>query len=409
LTPNTLLGIILLYMATIVGSGVSTKLDSFSAGKEAAAISYYQLDKYNPNVIISFISTIFNPQEVIRGIHSVIKEAPLIGCSSVASILTSGVFRNSVSVFTISSDSITFSCGAVDEAAKNPRTISYAAASEASNSIKAEKQAYLMFSDGVLGINRTDILRGAQELFGTNFPIIGGPATDNLAFQKTYQYLNNNVYLNAISGLLISGKISVGVGKGIGCQPIGRPHKITKAKSNIIKEIDKKVAIEIYEEYFEKSFEELIKEGIAKLGIMYPLGMRESKEKKDYIIRAPLKVGDDGSLILSAEMPEGENVSLMFGDSNLLLESTKDAAMNAVKDIKNKTIKFVIVFSDIGRFQLLKKDAQKEIEIIRSVIGKNIPILGCYTCGEYVPYEKNGITSQFYFNNQAISVAAFSE
>lgn len=394
-------------MPTLIGSGVSTKLNSFIAGKEAATSAYYQLGTQNADIIITFISTIFEQEEVIKGIRSVMKNPPLIGCSSAGSILTSGSFKSSVSVFTINSDSISFSYGMADEIEKNPRLAGHKATMNASRSIKntVKKQLYIMLYNGLSG-NGTDILRGAQEVIGTSFPIIGGSAIDDLYFQKTYQYFGNNIYTDSIIGLLIGGNITIGIGKSSGWLPIGQRHRITKAKHNVIKEIDKKIAVEIYEEYFEKTFEEFKKEGIAKLGINYPLGI---KGKKDYLIRTPIKVEDNGSLVLNAEISEGEEISLMIGDKNMVLDSVKEACLEAMKNIKNQKIKFATVFSNIGRLQLLRKEAQKEIEIIKNILGTNIPLIGCYTYGEYGPFEIYDAKGQSYFNNQSISIAVFSE
>ena len=108
-------------------------------------------------------------------------------------------------------------------------------ASEKLKDIK--RQFFIIFSEAMLG-NITDVLRGAQEILGTSFPIIGGASIDNLQFQNTYQYFDNNIYTDAAIGLLVNGNIKIGVGNAHGWQPIGKPHKITKASSNIIEEID---------------------------------------------------------------------------------------------------------------------------------------------------------------------------
>lgn len=392
-------------MTTEIGIGVSTRLDSFAAGKEAATNAYYQLERRIPNIIIVFISTIFNQGETIKGIRSIIKETPLVGCSSAGSLTSSGSFRDSVSVCAISSDSISFSCGIGNEVSKNPRLAGSEAAKAARHFSKLKNitnQVYIMFSDGLSG-NGGNVLRGTQEFLGTGFPIIGGCATDNLQFRKTYQYLNNNIYTDSTVGLLLSGNINIGIGNAHGWQPIGRPHKITKAKSNIVKEIDRKKAVELYEEYLSKSSDELKRETIANLGCSYPLGM-QIKEKKEYLIRLPLEIGDNGSLMLTSEIPEEAYISLMIGDRNLVLDAAKKACLDALKNIKKPRIKFAIVFSDVARLKLLKKDSQKEVEIIKDILGTDVPFFGCYTCGEYAPIE-----GQSCFHNQTVSVAVFSE
>ena len=384
-------------MSTIIGTGISTKLDSFAAGKEAALNAYYQIGKTNPGIIIVFISTIFDQDIAIKGVHSIIKDTPLIGCSSIGAISTHGSCIDSVTVFIISSDSIRFSYGTGRDISKNPRLAGHNAAKQASNSRHNPKHAYIMLSDSLAG-NNADVLRGSQEVFGTGFPIIGGGACDKSCFRKTCQYMDNEIRTDSVVGVLVSGNMKLGIGKANGWQPIGKSHKVTKVKSNIVKEIDKKPAAALYEEYLEKSFLELKNDRICSLGISYPIGMRPDNAK-EYLTRVPLAIEENGDIVFNADMQEGEDISLMIGDKDLVLESTERAVIEAAKDIKNAKINFAVVFSDISRLLLLRKDAYKEIDIIKQTIGKNTPILGCYTFGEY----------QDNFNNQSISIALFSE
>lgn len=396
-------------MATTVGLGLSTKLDSFAAGREAAQNAYYQIGRHSPDLIITFISTIFNQVDVIKGIYSIIKEGPLIGCSSAGSIVTTGTFRNSLCVLMIKSDSMSFSLGMARRVSRNARSAGYEVANQTFSKSTKEKttKVFVMFSDSLSG-NGADILRGVQEVLGTSFPIIGGSAADELRFQKTYQYLNNNIYTDAIVGLLINGNINIGIGKAYGWQPIGKPHRITKARSNTIREIDRRTAIELYEEYFGKSREEIKNEGIGRLGVNYPLGIR-TKGKSEYLIRAPLRLEDNGSLVLNAEIPEGEDINLMMGDKNLCLDATRNMCREVAKDVYVRNIRFVIVFSDIARYNLLRNDAREEIEIIKECFGKNIPIVGCYTYGQYASPDRYEYKGWSNFHSQALSIAVFSE
>ena len=394
-------------MDTLIGIGVSTKLDSFAAGKEAAKNAAHQLESHHANILIVFISPIFDQEEAIQGIRSIIPETPLIGCSTAGTITAFGALRNSIGVCAIKSDTMSFSCGAGNDASKNPRLAGNEAAKQSSKLKEVARQLYIMFCDGLSG-NATDILRGAQEIFGTSFPIIGGTSSDDFQFQKTYQYFNDTIYTDSVVGLLVSGNAKLGIGKSHGWQPIGKPHIITKARSNIIKEIDKKRAVELYEDYLGKSYNELTTEGIAKLGFSYPLGI-QPREKTEYLIRVPLKTEDGGGLTLSAEIPERTDINLMIGDRGMALEAAKNACLEASRGIKPSKIKFVFIFSDIARFQLLRKGPQTEVEIIKDIFGKNIPFFGCYTCGEYAPLDVQEHKGQFYFHNQVISVTTISE
>lgn len=394
-------------MSTRLSIGVSTKLDSFVAGKEAARDVLHQVSKLEINTILLFISPIFEQQIVIKAVRSVLGYAPLIGCSSTGAITNSGLFRNSVAVCAISSKSCSFSYGLGRNISKNARLAGNEAAKSSSTIENVTKQVYMMFSDCMSG-NMADVLRGAQEIRGTSFPIIGGSSIDDLEFQKSYQYLNDNIYRDSVVGLLMGGNINIGVGNAHGWKPIGKPHKITKAKFNLIKEIDGKRAYELYSKYLEKTYNELKSEGIAKLGSSYPIGTQLG-EKKEYLIRIPLKIEDNGSIILNAEVPERKDINLMIGDKVSALEAAKKACEQAMRGIRKSSVRFAIVFSDIGRLQLLRKDTQAEIDIIKETIGPDIPFFGCYTCGVYAPIDLQEYQGQSYFCSQAISITVFSE
>jgi hypothetical protein len=395
-------------MNTKIGVGTSTKLDSSIAGREAAQRAFYQLNRQDPDIAIVFISTIFSQVEAINGIRSILSDIPLVGCSAAGSITSLGYIRNSITVCAIRSDSIRFSCGIGKNISKNSRLAGSVAATQSAGQKDIPRQVYIMFSDALSG-NGTDILRGAQEILGTSFPIIGGFASDDLSFQKTYQYLDNNIYTDSVAGLLISGDININIGQAHGWRPIGKPHKVTRARSNIVKEIDKKKAVWLYEEYLGKSLDELNAEGIGKLGSSYPLGI-QIKEQKEYLMRSPLKILEDsGSLVFTAEIPEHQDINLMIGDKNLALDAAKEACIKALTGIKKSSISFAIIFSDIARLQLLRKDYQNELAIIKDMLGPGVPFFGCYTYGEYAPIDMQGYRGQSYFYNQVISIAVFSE
>ena len=398
-------------MATVIGTGISAKLDSFMAGKEAALSAYHQIGKSNPIIVITFISTIFDQEAAIKGIHSIIRDVPLIGCSSIGSISNYGSNKDSVAVFMICSDSIRFSCGTGDKVSENSRLAGSKAAMKMLDSTRKSgpKQAYMMFSESMSG-NSADILRGSQEMLGTSLSIIGGGACSKSCLQQTYQYMDTEIKTDSVTGVLISGDLRLGIGNSNGWQPIGKPHKITMAKSNTIKEIDRKMAVGIYEEYFEKSFDELKNEGICKLGINYPIGIRQADINKEYLTRVPLTIEGNGFLVLNGDIQEGEDVNLMIGDKDLVLESAKKAATEAMNGIKGAKISFAVMFSDIARLLLLRNDAYKEIEIVKEIIGRDIPILGCYTFGEYAPFNTAESTiGQSRFTNNSISITLFSE
>ena len=394
-------------MATKIGIGYSQNLDSFSAGKEAARLATYQLGRLKTDLIIAFISPIFEQDIALKGIRSIANEAPMIGSSSIASITSKGSFKDSVTICAISFDSISFSIAFQKGVRNNPRSVSTSVARKALSNSTIQRQLYMMLSDS-FGVNSSDALIGAHEILGTRFPVIGGASAHNFQYKKTCQYFNYHLYEDLVIGLLLSGNFTTGIGSAHGWQRIGRSHDLTKAKLNIIKEIDRRPAIALYEDYLGKDIDELKNEGIAKIGASFPLGMK-LREKEAYLLRSPVDITEDGGLVLNANVPECEEINLMIGDRDSALNATKKAAMEALENLKNLTPSFGMVYSDISRFQLFRKDPQIELNAIKDIIGENVPLIGCYTCGVYAPISVAEYTQQFYFQNQTLSVTLFSE
>jgi len=394
-------------MSTLIGCGISNKLDSFSAGRDAAESAYLKVKNRPSDIIIVFISSIFEQENVIRGIRSVITDGYLIGCSSDGIITREGLFRNSVGVFTFYSNTLSFSPGLGKALKRNSRLAGSEATKMALSKVASDrkKQAFIIFSDGITG-NGSDILRGIQELLGTGFPIIGGAASDELHFQKSYQYLNH-VYNDSVAGFLISGDINVSIGTAHGWLPIGKPHKITKARANTIKELDKKPAYTVYEEYLEKKIDDL--KELRRFGINYPFGIK-IKETNEYLIRVPVELDEDGGLILNGNVPEDEDVYLMIGNKDAALKMTKSVCEKISKEISRySNIEFLIVISNIARYRLLRIDAQKELDIIKDSFGEDIPIIGFYSYGEYASPQIYESIKWFDFQNHTITIAAFCE
>jgi hypothetical protein len=75
-----------------------------------------------------------------------------------------------------------------------------------------------------------------------------------------------------------------------------------------------------------------------------------------------------------------------------------------IKFSKEKTSKLAIAFISISRYNLLRRDAKKELQIIREVLGTEIPVIGMYSFGELAPLEATSYRGQAYFLNQTVSL-----
>ncbi len=371
-------------MSINVGVGVSSGDDSYLAGTNACQEAISALPQgTQADLVIVFSSVKYNQEEVISGVRAVSGESRLIGASSAGEITTSGPAKaNSVAVMVISAPEIKFSTSVsqmAPDATEAGRSIARGIKEKAGDDLKM----LIMFPD-VLSGNGADVVRGALEILGKHFPMVGGAPGDDFQFKKTYQYLNDRVHSGSVAALGLSGDIKMGIGVRHGWTPVGLSKKITRSKGAILYEIDNKPAIDLYKDYL--GVEEALKleETLATLAVMYPLGMSVSGSD-ELLLRFPITANKDGSLTCAAEVPEGSEVRLMIGDIENAILGSKEATRMAMRELGDAKPKAVIVFNCIARKKLFGSRAGEEIDAIKEVVGENVPLIGFYTYGEQAP------------------------
>lgn len=374
--------------------GVSEIKESKIAGQAAAEDAIGGIDG-NADLIMVFSSSAHDQDEIVAGVNSVAEGAEVVGCSDAGEIVgdEKNTYSGAVAVMAFKLDDIKLTTAEASGAKED----SHDAGKRLAESIlekNGEKPSLLMiFIDG-LAENGAAVVRGIQEVLGDNFPIMGGSAGDDFKFEKTYQYHQGKVITDSVVGVALTGEVSFGMGVKHGWEPIGLPMTVTKADGAVLKEVDEKPAISIYEEHFGKRADELVKEPLARMAYTYPLGMAV-EGMDELLIRDVVIANDKGEITAAAEIPEGSKIRLMIGDRNKAIEAARIAAENAMKIIK-KDAKAAIMFNCIARNKLLGLECKTEIDAVREVIGKDVPIIGFYTYGEVGPFEEEGGKSVFH-------------
>jgi hypothetical protein len=363
------------------GVGRSNNPDAIRAGVEACKQALSQAG--GANLVIVFSTVAYDQKKILEGVSSVSKEIPLVGCSDSGEITTEGPVSKHVAVMALNSDTIDFTIGVGEGTDKDSQKAGAMAAEEVKKKAKGKISLFIMLLDG-LAENGAAAVRGVQEVFGKNFPIMGGSAGDDFLFKKTYEYYNDQVLTNAVVGIGLSGKFSFGVGVRHGWEPIGLPMKVTKAKGGKLIEVNNRPALSIYEDYFGKKAEELIKEPIARMAYTYPLGM-SVEGSPELLIRDVVIANEKGEITCAAEIPEGSEIRLMLGDYDKAIQAAKEAAEGALAQLKGAKPKVIFVFDCMARCKLLGPRIGEEIVAIQNVLGKEVPLIGFYTYGEQAP------------------------
>ncbi len=261
-----------------------------------------------------------------------------------------------------------------------------------------------IFSDALAG-NGTELVRGVLDAMGRDFKLAGGAASDDMQFKKTYQYFNDEVLTDAAVGFGITGPMLIAAGAEHGWKPIGNPRIVTKAEGTKLIELDGKPAFQIYQDYFGDRASDF-KQALTLAAVSYPLGMK-AKGVEEIMVRVPLAVSDDGSIVCGAELIEGSEVSLMIGTLSSTLWAAEATAKAAMKGMEGAGKRVIFVSDCVARKILLGERGKEEIALLKTVGGENTEIFGFYSYGQIAPLKppsENINTCDPGFYEQSISV-----
>ena len=175
-----------------------------------------------------------------------------------------------------------------------------------------------------------------------------------------------------------------------GWKPLKRRFKITKADREILYELDGKPAFDVYQRFLnieknDKFFSNTLE---------FPLFLEHGEVD---ILRCPLAVNDDDSLVMSSDVQEDAIVRLAYGDPATILSSIRRDGQN-IADFQPEVIQ---TFSCAARRAFWGDENISDETVVFSNIA---PTAGFYTHGEFL--RKDGDMLNF---NVTLVIAAMRE
>ena len=175
-----------------------------------------------------------------------------------------------------------------------------------------------------------------------------------------------------------------------GWKPLKRRFKITKADREILYELDGKPAFDVYQRFLnieknDKFFSNTLE---------FPLFLEHGEVD---ILRCPLAVNDDDSLVMSSDVQEDAIVRLAYGDPATILSSIRRDGQN-IADFQPEVIQ---TFSCAARRAFWGDENISDETVVFSSIA---PTAGFYTHGEFL--RKDGDMLNF---NVTLVIAAMRE
>jgi len=262
-------------------------------------------------------------------------------------------------------------------------------------------KALFVLSDGTR-TNGSDLVRGLRDAVGPQVVLAGGLAGDGPNFGTTYVGLNAVPMPGKVAAIGFCGeKLNVRHGSSGGWDVFGPQRRITRAKANVLYELDGKPALDLYKRYLGP--EEA--ERLPGSALLFPLRISPADKPEQAVVRTVVGVDENArTMTFAGDMPEGYCAQLMRGNFDRLIQGAAHAAEQAHDDSEGERV--AILVSCIGRKLLLGQRIHEEVEAVRNVLGGSTHLAGFYSYGEVSPHE---ITGSAELHNQTMTITTLSE
>lgn len=373
-------------MSTQFATAITPEKDSFKAGKEVAQKAWDKLAIKKADIAVIFCSSSHNYEEVIKGFKSIVGEIPIVGCSSAGEFTEEKETKGGLACALISSDTHRFFLGM----GKNLQQNQIHAVQNASKNFPHQVQGYpyqsaMLFLDGLAGKGEETVL-AASSVLGPAVKFSGGAASDNYNFKQTFVFGDNQMLSYAVSICFVASQKPVIITAKHGHKPLSPPLKVTKAKGNVLYEVEGKPALDVWKYYLKDKTKELgidlektkSPEELSKVLLKHEAGLMIGD---DYKLRFPTSANSDGSLNFVSTITDGSVFKIMNSEDKDQIESAKIAAEKAIEGSRGERIAGAVVFDCACRSMLLKNKFPQALAEIKKALG-NIPMIGFETYGE---------------------------
>ncbi|HAS6349632.1 TPA: hypothetical protein I7241_16975 [Vibrio vulnificus] len=339
--------------------------------------------------------------QAINLLHQAMPHSKILGCSTAGEMLDNTILDGSL-VATI----VAFEKSRIEQVCDSISTFSGdsfvlgKSLSEQLVSRGDDLKHVFVLSDGLL-VNGGYLVEGFRSVLPSYVQVTGGLAGDGEHFSQTFVTSGIKTESGVVAALGLYGEsLDIRFGSRGGWCPFGMERKVTRAKDNVLYELDDQNALDIYKAYLGDLADEL-----PASGLRFPLEIT-LPEKNLKLVRTLLATNEhDGTITFAGNIPKGVSAKLMRASSDSLIDGARLAA-SLCHDEESQAPIVAILISCVGRKLLLRQLAEDEVEAVHDELGENAVICGFYSYGEIAPVDKNGKSE---LHNQTMTITTFRE
>ncbi|MBK1673005.1 histidine kinase [Ectothiorhodospira shaposhnikovii] len=237
-----------------------------------------------------------------------------------------------------------------------------------------ENSTVIVFVDG-LSSRISALIESLFLYFGLDVNFVGGGA-GSLSFKKRPCIITPDGLCQDTAVLAHIPLVSR-IGVTHGWKPISDTLKVTSSERNIIHTLDWQPAFQVYRRMIrDHGGQNITRENFFDIAKAYPFGI--SKLDSELVVRDPLMVVGDQSLICVGEVQEGCFVRLLNGTPDSLIQAATQARVIAESQGSCDTASPALFIDCISRVLFLGDRIHQELE----GAGAGMPLFGAFTLGE---------------------------
>jgi hypothetical protein len=248
----------------------------------------------------------------------------------------------------------------------------------------------------------TEFVDALFNILGLSPNYIGGAAgaLDN----KPIPCIISNDGILKDAAIIALSQIESGVGVGHGMVPIGTPFRVTESKRNELVSLDWRPAFQVFSHQIrEYTGRQIDRDSFRENASEFVFGI--SSLEDEYIIRAPLALSENDTIVCGGDLPEGSLVVLMHATPSNLISASAKAHRIGIAAMESDTHSYLGFFMDCISRKIFLGD--KYIDELRALRGDIDNVVGATTLGEIA--NTGDLYLEFYNMTSVMSVLRFPE
>lgn len=368
-------------------------------GQDWQSLTPYQKLK-NPLVLVFGNRFELEEPKIYKGIKNMFPKGHIVFGSTGGNVTTNSIDEESLTITAVEFEKSTFEVRTIN--LNETELNSYNAGVELVNKLPKDKLKYIfVLSDGSF-INGSDLTKGMNEGVDTNVLITGGLCADDDRFERTMASYNENPKDGEIVAIGFYGDtFQASSSTESGWHSFGAERTVTKSIGNILYELDKKPALDLYKVYLGEKSNQL-----PSSALYFPLGIKPDEGDDQTYLRSVLNINNDyRAMIFAGDVPINSKVQFMMTNPRDLLNASGQTARQANQRMINKP-QLALFVSSVGRKLLLDQRTVEEIEEAKNVVGNETIFSGFYSYGEIAPFDDDNMCQ---LHNQSVALTLISE